>query len=393
MRRAIGSSCRLLLLLHILILLFMIPFLPLQQINHRYEPALSAAIQRVVDSGWYLLGKEVERFEHDFAAYVGTSHCVGVANGLDALTLALMAMKDYFGWETEAQVIVPNMTFVATAEAVVRAGLVPVFAEVDDSALLTVEAVDAVYTPRVRAVIPVHLYGKMAPMPALKDWADAHQVQLLEDAAQAHGAACEGIKAGAWGIMAAFSFYPGKNLGALGDGGAVTVSNEALARRVRMLANYGAERKYHHTALGMNSRLDEIQAAVLNVKLPHLDADNRRRREIAAIYASHISHPLVRLPYDGETETSVFHIYALRTAHREALQAHLAEAGIQTLIHYPFALTQQPALAPYASEAGTSESPSWALKWAAEELSLPISPVMTDAEALEVCEVVNSFRA
>ncbi|MFR1987242.1 MAG: DegT/DnrJ/EryC1/StrS family aminotransferase [Prevotellamassilia sp.] len=153
----------------------MIPFLPLQQINHRYEPALSAAIQRVVDSGWYLLGKEVERFEHDFAAYVGTSHCVGVANGLDALTLALMAMKDYFGWETEAQVIVPNMTFVATAEAVVRAGLVPVFAEVDDSALLTVEAVDAVYTPRVRAVIPVHLYGKMAPMPALKAWADAHK--------------------------------------------------------------------------------------------------------------------------------------------------------------------------------------------------------------------------
>ena len=352
----------------------MIPFLPLQQINHRYEPALSAAIQRVVNSGWYLLGKEVERFEHDFAAYVGTSHCVGVANGLDALTLALMAMKDYFGWETEAQVIVPNMTIVATAEAVVRAGLVPVFAEVDDSALLTVEAVDAVYTPRVRAVIPVHLYGKMAPMPALKAWADAHQVQLLEDAAQAHGAACEGIKAGAWGIMAAFSFYPGKNLGALGDGGAVTVSNEALARRVRMLANYGAERKYHHTALGMNSRLDEIQAAVLNVKLPHLDADNRRRSEIAAIYASHISHPLVRLPYDGETETSVFHIYALRTAHREALQAHLAAAGIQTLIHYPFALTQQPALA-------------------AEELSLPISPVMTDAEALEVCEVVNSFRA
>ena len=244
-----------------------IPFLPLQRLTASYGSELTEAVQRVVQSGYYLNGEALAEFEQRFAHYVQAPHCVGVASGLDALMLSLMAMKQCYDWSDGDEVIVPDMTFVATALAVVRAGLVPVSADVDDNGLLTPEAAQRVLSARTRAVVPVHLYGHPAPMPAFMAWAEAHGLLVLEDAAQAHGASVGGRPVGSWGHMAAFSFYPGKNLGALGDGGAVTTAHSQLAEHVRMLANYGARQKYHHEYPGINSRLDEVQAAVLSVKL------------------------------------------------------------------------------------------------------------------------------
>lgn len=376
----------------------MIQYLPLDALNARFQPELNEAVKRVVESGRYLHGPEVEAFEREFAAYVGRTHCIGVGNGLDALTLSLQALKLRHHWSSEREVIVPAMTFIATAEAVVRAGLTPVLADVNDDALLTVETARRVATSRTCAVIPVHLYGAVAPMADLMAWAEERGLEVVEDAAQAHGAESQGRRAGAWGTLGAFSFYPGKNLGALGDGGAVMTDDDELAQTVATLANYGASRKYEHTLLGINSRLDEVQAAVLRIKLRHLDEDNRCRRMLAAYYARHITNPAVILPYGGETEGRVFHIYALRTPYREALQAHLQRCGVSTLIHYPHALCDQPALAPWVPAGG-----DWpvARSWATDELSLPLNPTLADClngvpqqpshEARDLCEAVNSF--
>ena len=350
-----------------------------------YEPALSHAICQVAQSGWYLNGEMLHTFEHEFARYVGCDYCVGVGNGLDALTLALMAMKWRERWTEEAEVVVPAMTFVATAQAVVRAGLRPVLADVDSHGVMTADTASRVLTPKTCALLPVHLYGHMAPMGELMALAQQHHLLVLEDAAQAHGASCCGKKAGHWGHMAAFSFYPGKNLGALGDAGAVCTSDEVLARRVRMLANYGAERKYHHEAMGLNSRMDEIQAAVLSVKLPHLDADNARRNDLARTYATAICHPDVTLPEASPEQLDVHHIYAIRCKHRDALQRHLAEHGVQTLIHYPFSLAEQPALSPWIPAGNPDTLWPEATRWAREELSLPISPVQGGRSGKPVC--------
>ena len=369
----------------------MIPYLPLQQISATFEPALSEAALRVVRSGHYLLGPETAAFEKEFAAYIGVDHCVGVGNGLDALTLSLQAMSRLYEWPAGSEVIVPNMTFIATAEAVVRAGLVPVLADVDCHALLTVAEAEKVLTPLTRAVLPVHLYGRPAPVGDLARWAEAHHLVLLEDAAQAHGACCEGRKVGAWGKAAAFSFYPGKNLGALGDGGAVVTNDGELAEQVRMLANYGAKRKYYHEAPGSNSRLDELQAAMLRIKLRRLDADNAKRQRVARTFAEGIRSEQVVLPYEGDTSQSVFHIYPLRCSQRDALARHLAERGIQTLIHYPFMLSEQPALAPFL-HCPKPEATPWAETWAREELSLPIHPLLSPEETDCICQAVNQFR-
>lgn len=370
----------------------MIPFLSLKEVNQSFGTALSDAVQSTLNSGWYLNGQRLQAFEKAFAKYVGTAYCIGVGNGLDALTLSLMALKWKHGWNDEAEVVVPAMTFVATAQAVVRAGLKLVLADVDRRGVVSTATVSEVITPRTRCILPVHLYGQMAPMHELVQLAEKHGLTLLEDAAQAHGATVGGVKAGAWGEMSAFSFYPGKNLGALGDAGAVCTNDEALARRVRMLANYGAERKYHHEALGMNSRMDEVQAAVLSVKLPRLDADNDRRRHIASIYDSTIVHPLVQLPHAGSGIDMVHHIYAVRCRQRDALQHHLEQAGIQTLIHYPFTLAEQPALMPHADLSHAHTRWPEATRWAREELSLPISPMMSEADAQRVAEAVNAFH-
>ncbi|MGM9694080.1 MAG: DegT/DnrJ/EryC1/StrS family aminotransferase [Alloprevotella sp.] len=386
-----------------------IPYFPLREINASFEPALTRAVTDVVESGWYLRGRRVAEFEANFAAAVGATHCVGVGNGLDALTLILQALRERHGWTPDCEVVVPAMTFVASALAVVRAGLTPVFADVDARCVMTAATVLPHLSERSRVLLPVHLYGMPAPMPELAELARERGLFLVEDAAQAHGAVVGGAAVGSWGDAAAFSFYPGKNLGALGDGGAVTTSDAELAEAVRRLANYGSATKYRHTDLGVNSRLDELQAAALSVKLPRLEADNQRRREVARAYNAALQGLPVALPYDGDTSLSVFHVYPLRCERRNALQQFLREeAGIETLIHYPLALPDQPALLPFVerqakneNRGGTSDGVtpaavapnacSVARHWAATELSLPIHPLMSDEDVARVSTAIRRF--
>lgn len=366
-----------------------IPFLDLQSINNRFQPQLTNALAAVAASGRYLHGRRVEAFERDFAAYVGAPGCVATSNGLDALTLILMALKRLRGWADGDEVLVPAFTFIATAEAVSRAGLRPRFCDVGDDALLDTALLPGRVTPRTRCILPVHLYGRCADMAGVGKVAEAYGLDVVEDAAQAHGACCDGRRAGSLGTAAAFSFYPGKNLGALGDAGAVTTGDEELARTMRTLANYGAEVKYHHRLLGLNCRMDELQAAALGVKLPYLDADNGHRRAIAQIYCEQIGNRAVRvLPYGTYFAQSVCHIYPIFTPHRAALRQHLADRGVETLIHYPLALHRQEA---YAAHYGGERFPV-AESLAAEELSLPIGPNMPPEAARYVAEAVNSYE-
>lgn len=361
----------------------MVKFLDLQKLNASFQPELSAAVCRVVDSGWYLNGTEVAQFEAEFAAFCQQKYCIGVANGLDALTLVLTAKKAMAGWDDADEVIVPAMTFVATAQAVVRAGLRPVFVDVDGNALLSANMLEEVLSARTRAVLPVHLYGQRADMEDIWRFAAQHQLFVLEDAAQAHGIAGPGQS-----DALAFSFYPGKNLGALGDGGAVVTGDAGLAERVRMMANYGARQKYLHEYPGSNSRLDEVQAAILSVKLRRLQSDNAKRIRIARRYEEAISsmgHPdlLATLP----SRLSAYHIFPVLTPCRERLQSHLAAEGIETLIHYPLPLHRQPCLKPFAE----GKAFPMAERMAASELSLPISPVMTDAEVEATIRALEHF--
>ncbi len=363
-----------------------VPFLDLKAINARFEPHLSETATKVVNAGWYVNGTCCKDFEKSFAQFIGVNHCIGTGNGLEALTLIILAMKQLEGWNEQSEVIVPALTFIASAAAISRAGLRPVFCDVDHDFVISPEEVKRHITPHTRAILPVHLYGHMADMAALNEIAERHHLKIIEDAAQAHGAFCEETKAGNWGDAAAFSFYPTKNLGALGDGGAVTTNDPRLAERIRMLANYGALQKYHHEQIGENSRLDEIQAAFLTQKLPSLDEDNRKRQKIAQIYMNEIRNDRVSTPYSCDAKASVFHIYPVTTPHRDKLQRYMAQAGIETLIHYPLALHQQKAYAAYRH----LHFPN-AERWAAEELSLPMSPVMTEEEAHYVATTINHF--
>ena len=367
----------------------MIPYLPLQALNAAYEPMLSDAVQRVVQSGWYLNGKELAAFEQEFAAYLGVAHCVGVGNGLDALTLILLALREMEGWDEGDEVIVPAMTFVASAEAVVRAGLRPVLCDVDETALLNAAQIEPLVSPHTRALLPVHLYGKACDMNQLKVLAHRHGLRIVEDAAQAHGATyADGRRVGTGGDAAAFSFYPGKNLGALGDGGAVVTDDAQLAALVREYANYGAAKKYEHRVHGCNSRLDELQAAVLRTKLPHLDAANARRQTLAQLYDAGIQNPAVHIPYIyKECSPSVYHIYPILSPHRDALQSYLRNAGVECLIHYPHAIHQQQAFSSLAQQ----HFPQ-AERFAAQVLSLPLHPLLTDEEAHTIIRLVNAFR-
>lgn len=368
-----------------------VPFLDLAKVNSRFFTSLHDAFSEVLDSGWYLRGGATALFEEAFSAYCGVEHCVGVANGLDALTLSLLTKKEMDSWPEDAEVIVPAHTFVATAQAVVRAGLRPVVVEVLDDGLISPEAVESAINQRTRAIIPVHLYGKLADMDGICSIAKQFSLFVLEDAAQAHGALRGQRRAGAWGNAAAFSFYPGKNLGALGDGGAVVTDDRDLAERVRCLGNYGAREKYNHEWLGMNSRLDELQAAFLLRKLPLLDRDNERRRQIARYYIENIRPTQFQLPYPTPTqagEDHVFHLFAVRSPRRTQLQTYLSQRGIETLIHYPVPVHRQPCLSHLFSR---DAHLTVAEKWAAEELSLPISPVMTDEEAELVVNTLNKF--
>lgn len=365
-----------------------VKFLDIKRITDSFEPQLSEEVTRVAQSGWYLLGEEVKRFEQQFAAYCDNTHCVGVANGLDALTLILMGWRELHGWQEGDEVIVPANTYIASTLAVSRAGLTPVLCEPnEEDALIDTSRIEPLVTPRTRAVMAVHLYGQVCDMEAVNAVARRHGLKVMEDCAQAHGALYKGARVGTLSDAAAFSFYPGKNLGALGDGGAVVTGDRDLARVVRSLANYGSAVKYVHDYKGLNSRLDELQAAVLSLKLKRLDADNDRRRKIARRYIRQISNPQVHLPQVHSWLGHVFHLFTVRCERRDELQAWLGTQDIRTLVHYPIPPHRQKA---YAEWAGISLPVTERIH--REVLSLPISPVMTDEEVQRVIEAVNGFE-
>ena len=365
-----------------------VPFLDLKAINARHAAELKAAAARVIDSGWYVLGEEVKAFESEFATWVGSPHCVGTSDGLSALILALRGWKELGLLKDGDAVAVPANTYIASILAITENRLRPVLVEPDeDTCNLGAGKLAAALTPEVKAVLAVHLYGQLADMPAIAKLCRERGLLLLEDAAQSHGAHIDGVKAGAWGDAAAFSFYPGKNLGALGDAGALTCKDAKLAAIVRALRNYGSHEKYKNLVQGPNDRLDELQAALLRVKLKHIDADNARRREIAARYLREIKHPDVRLPSVRSGEDShVWHLFVVRVPDRAAFQQRLLEKGVHTFIHYPIPPHHQQA---YAKELGHLKLPlTEAIH--REVVSLPISPVMTDDQVGHVIEAILS---
>lgn len=359
-----------------------VPFLDLRAINLRLKPAYEAALARVLDSGRVLLGAETEAFEREFADYCGVAHCIGVGNGLDALHLVLRA------WDIGAgdEVIVPSHTFIATWLAVSQAGARPVPVEPDAQTFnIDPARVEAAITPRTRAIIAVHLYGRPAAMTALRGIAIRHGLKLLEDAAQAHGARQDGRRCGGLGDAAAFSFYPGKNLGALGDGGAVTTDDDGLAERLRLLRNYGSRVKYRHELAGVNSRLDELQAAFLRERLRSLEADNARRLQIAHSYLDGLQGaPGLLLPSVADADSSAWHLFVVRHARRDALASALSARGIASLVHYPTPPHRQGAYACMASL-----SLPLAERWADEVLSLPMDPTLSDGDATRVVSAVQ----
>lgn len=371
----------------------MIPFLDLKAINTQYRDQLIAACTQVIGSGWYICGKELEKFEHNFANYCGTRYAIGVANGLDALILTLRAWKELGKLEEGDEVIVPSNTYIASILAISQNNLKPVLVEPDIKTFnIDTKKIEAAITPRTKAILPVHLYGQLAAMPEIMTIAKKYNLLVLEDSAQGHGAEINGQKAGNWGDAAGFSFYPGKNLGALGDGGAITTNDAELAQMLKAIRNYGSHEKYKNLVPGVNSRLDEIQAAILNEKLKFLDQENQHRRYIADLYLKEIHNPTIELPCKNiDTETyaqHVWHLFVIRTKYREKLQQYLAENGVQTLIHYPIPPHKQQA---YQEWNGLSFPVSEQIH--AEVLSLPIGPTLSMDEAKQVVQLCNGFQA
>lgn len=356
----------------------MIPFLDLAAATQEVRGGIDAAVARVLDSGWYILGPEVEAFEAEWAAYCGAAHAVGLANGLDALTLALRALGIMPGDE----VIVPSNTYIATWLAVTALGARPVPVEPDPATHnIDPARIAAALTPATRAILAVHLYGQPADLDPILALARAHGLALVEDAAQAHGARYRGRRIGAHGDVVCWSFYPGKNLGALGDGGAVTTDRADLADRIRVLRNYGSRVKYVNEAEGVNSRLDPLQAAILRVKLPLLDAWTERRRAIAAVYADGLRGCGLILPHVPGWADPAWHLYVIRAPDRDGLQARLTAAGVGTLIHYPIPPHMQAA---YAGLGLAPDALPLARQLAAEVLSLPMGPHLGLDRAAEV---------
>jgi len=365
-----------------------VEFLSLKKINEQYKKELTEAASRVIESGWYLLGKELETFESNFSKYCGTSYSVGVANGLDALTLVLRAWKELGKLQDGDEVIVQANTYIASILAITENDLVPVLVEPNESSFnLCPQRVREAITPRTKVILPVHLYGKLSDMVSIMAIAEENQLLVLEDCAQAHGAEINGKRAGNWGHAAGFSFYPGKNLGALGDAGAVTTNDKDLYDTVKALGNYGSKIKYENTYKGVNSRLDEIQAAMLSVKLKHLDSEITCRQNIAQRYMEGISNPLVDLPKIKSRDENVWHLFVIKTEYRTELQQYLEAEGISTLVHYPIPPHRQKAY---------KELSHYSLpvteKIHSQVLSLPISPVMTDDEVDYVIDKVNKFK-
>lgn len=367
----------------------MIKFLDLQQINLVYQQEIEKKLLEVFRSGWYLLGKEVKVFEENLAAYIGQKYAIGVANGLDALRLILRAYIELGVMTKGDEIIVPANTYIASILAISDNGLIPVLVEPSlDSYNIDISKIEEKITSKTKGIMIVHLYGRIIFSEELKKLAKKNQLKLIEDNAQAIGAEWNGVKTGNLGDAAGFSFYPGKNLGALGDAGAVTTSDEELAKTIRALANYGSNQKYINIYQGLNSRLDEIQAAVLQVKLNYIDGENDRRRAIAERYIAEIKNSkiiLPELPQNGKEH--VWHLFVVRTTDREQLQNYLLENGVQTLIHYPIPPHKQVAY----NEMNVMSFPITE-QIHSEVLSLPISPVMNDEETDKVIKAINFFR-
>lgn len=363
----------------------MIPFLDLHAINERYREAFDERIKAVLDSGWYLQGKQNENFCVHFAEYCGTEHALGVANGLDALNLIIRA----YGFGTGDEIIVPANTYIASILTISQNGCTPVLVEPNiQTYCIDPDRIEEKITEHTKAIMVVHLYGQITPMKKIWALADKYNLKIIEDSAQAHGAMYEGRRAGNLGDASGFSFYPGKNLGALGDAGGITTNDEALYQNVKALANYGSDYKYHHIYKGVNSRLDEIQAALLDVKLAHLDEDNARRRAISLYYRSHITNYHITLPQAYDEDAHVWHVFVVRCAQRDAFQTYLTDNGVQTIIHYPTPPHKQEAYAEWNHLSFPITE-----KIHNEIISLPISPVMTDEDVHKVVAIVNAWEA
>jgi dTDP-4-amino-4,6-dideoxygalactose transaminase len=366
----------------------MIPFLDLKKINAQYHQELKDACSRVIDSGWYIMGKELEAFESEFASFCGTQFAIGVANGLDALTLTLRAWKELGKLKAGDEVIVPANTYIASILAITENNLVPVLVEPNlETYNLCPANVKAAITKKTKAILPVHLYGLISPMPELMKIATENNLLVLEDCAQSHGAQVNGKKCGNWGDAAGFSFYPGKNLGALGDAGAVTTNDAELANTLKALRNYGSHKKYENLFQGVNSRLDEMQAAMLSVKLKFLPKEIARRQYISQCYRQGINNDLLILPKVEDELAHVWHLFVVRCDTREQLHEWLNSKGIQTLIHYPIPPHKQQAYASFEAQAlPLTESIH------EQVLSLPLDPTMSDEDIAAVIAAVNGYK-
>jgi dTDP-4-amino-4,6-dideoxygalactose transaminase len=366
----------------------MIPFLDLKSLNLRFKDDFLAATERVLERGWFIHGEEGQLFEQEFAAFCDARHGVGVGNGLDALALILRGLLELGRLSPGDEVLVPGNTFIATALAVTASGLAMRLVEPEAERFgLDPDAVEATIGPRSRAILAVHLYGRLADVERLREIAGRRGLLFIEDAAQSHGASLGGRRAGNWGLAAAFSLFPGKPLGALGDAGIITTDDDDLAECLRSLRNYGSRTKYLHERTGVNSRLDELQATFLRIKLRSLDADNRVRDTIARHYCAGIRHPALRLPaLPAEGEVHAWHLFVVRCQRREALRDHLRAQGVETLIHYPLPIHRQPA---YASLADLDLPLTDALSDSV--LSLPIYPGLTPDDCDSIISACNSF--
>ena len=363
----------------------MIKFLDLKAINEQYRMEMEAAIKRVLDSGWYLLGKEIVNLEKEFSEYCGVKHTIGCANGLDALKLIIQA----YGFGPGDEIIAPANTYIASLISISANGATPVLVEPDiNTYLIDPEKIEAAITSRTKAIMVVHLYGRAMDMTRIWEIARRYNLKVIEDSAQAHGAMYNGRRVGNLGDASGFSFYPGKNLGCLGDGGAVTTNDDELAEKIRALRNYGSDVKYHFPYRGTNSRLDEIQAALLRVKLPHLDNDNAIRRRIAERYCSEIKNPNIVLPsLLGDAMRNVWHIFPVRVRNRAEFQQYLSDNGIQTVIHYPIPPHRQPAYTEWHDLSLPITE-----KIHKEIISLPISPVMTEEDVCKIVQKINNYN-
>jgi len=372
----------------------MIPFLDLKEINAQYIDELKEACVKVIDSGWYIQGKEHQAFEEEFAEYCGTKYAIGVANGLDALILILRAYKKLGFLCDEDEVIVPSNTYIASILAISENNLTPVLVEPDINAyLIDPDKIENKITSKTKAIMPVHLYGQTCQMDKINEIAKKYNLKVIEDSAQAHGAYSGNKKTGNLGDASGFSFYPGKNLGALGDGGAVTTNDGKLANTIRALGNYGSHKKYENLYKGVNSRLDEMQAAMLRVKLKYIDNEIEKRREIASYYIKNIKNPNIILPIQDSTlniqnyKNHVWHLFVIRTDKRDKLQKYLMDNGIQTLIHYPIPPHKQEAYREW-----NNKSYPISEQIHKEVLSLPISGVQSLEDTKKIVQVINAYK-